>query len=196
MSTDIQVRRCTTLDADALALIGKASFLETFAGVLGGSDIVTHCASAHCAALYGRWLGDAAYQLWIAEIAPGQAPIGFMVVAPADLPVPDSSSKDLEIKRIYILSKFHGGGIGKQFIAEAVRHARERRIERLLLGVYAKNATAIGFYERSGFGKLGTRKFNVGGHDYDDHIMGMSLHNSALPGSVPTFGHERDSKLL
>ena len=175
MSSDIQVRRCTTSDADALALIGKASFLETFAGILDGGDIVNHCARAHCADLYARWLDDAAYQLWIAEIQPGQAPIGFMVVAPADLPLPDSSSQDLEIKRIYILSKFHGGGIGKRFITEAVRHARDRRIARLLLGVYTKNTSAIGFYERAGFGKLGTRKFNVGGHAYDDHIMGMSL---------------------
>jgi ribosomal protein S18 acetylase RimI-like enzyme len=175
LSLDIQVRRCTASDADALALIGKASFLETFAGVLSGTDIVNHCATAHTAELYARWLADTAYQLWIAEVQPGHAPIGFMVVAPADLPLPDCSGKDLEIKRIYIFSKFHGGGIGKRFILEAVRHARERGIERLLLGVYAKNTSAIGFYEASGFGKLGTRKFNVGGHEYDDYIMGMSL---------------------
>jgi ribosomal protein S18 acetylase RimI-like enzyme len=175
LSTDIQVRRCGASDAEALALIGKAGFLETFAGVLGGADIVKHCASAHSAELYASWLADAAYQLWIAEVEPGQAPIGFMVVAPADLPLPDISGKDLEIKRIYILSKFHGGGIGKRLIKEAVRHARERGIGRLLLGVYAKNTSAIGFYERSGFGKLGARKFNVGGNNYDDDIMGMSL---------------------
>jgi hypothetical protein len=34
---------------------------------------------------------------------------------------------------------------------------------RLLLGVYAGNAAAIGFYERVGFGKLGSRQFDVGG---------------------------------
>jgi ribosomal protein S18 acetylase RimI-like enzyme len=50
------------------------------------------------------------------------------------------------------------------------RHAR-----RLLLGVYAGNATAIGFYQHLGFRKLGTRKFTVGGKNYDDDIMGMSL---------------------
>ena len=35
--------------------------------------------------------------------------------------------------------------------------------------------SAIAFYERAGFSKLGTRKFNVGGKDYDDNIMGMPL---------------------
>jgi ribosomal protein S18 acetylase RimI-like enzyme len=175
LSIDIQLRRCTTSDADALALIGQATFLETFAGVLAGRAIIQHCANAHSAELYGAWLDDPAYQLWIAEIAPGQAPIGFMVVAPPELPLPGISGNDLELKRIYILSRFHGGGIGKRFLMEATRHARELQAARLLLGVYAKNAPAIGFYERSGFRILGARKFNVGGQDYDDHIMGMSL---------------------
>lgn len=175
MSHDIKIRRCTRSDADTLALIGKASFLETFAGVLGGGDIVKHCAIAHSAELYGRWLDDEGYQLWLAEIEPGQAPIGFMVVAPADLPLAGVSGNDLEIKRIYILSKFHGDGIGKRLLTEALGHARDRRSERLLLGVYAKNTPAIGFYERCGFGKVGTRKFNVGGREYDDFIMGMVL---------------------
>ena len=175
MPTDIKVRRCTADDAEALALIGQASFLETFAGVLGGADIVSHCARAHTAEVYASWLADAAYQLWIAEVQPGEAPIGFMVVAPADLPLSDISGQDLEIKRIYILSKFHGGGIGKRLIKEAVHHARGHGIERLLLGVYAKNTSAIGFYEGSGFARLGRRKFKVGGRDYDDDIMGMRL---------------------
>jgi ribosomal protein S18 acetylase RimI-like enzyme len=175
LSLEIQLRRCTKSDADSLTLIGQATFLETFAGVLAGRDIIKHCASAHSAELYSTWLDDLEYQLWVAEVEPGQAPIGFMVVAPAQLPLPDISSTDLEIKRIYILSKFHGGGIGKRFLTEATRHARELQAERLLLGVYAKNASAIGFYESSGFRKIGRRKFNVGGQDYDDHIMGKSL---------------------
>jgi ribosomal protein S18 acetylase RimI-like enzyme len=175
LSIDIQLRQCTRSDADVLALVGQATFLETFAGVLAGRAIVTHCANAHSAELYSMWLDDPEYRLWVAEVEPGQAPIGFMVVAPAQLPLPDVSSKDLELKRIYILSKFHGGGIGKRFLTEAVRYVRDRGAERLLLGVYAKNAPAIGFYERCGFRKIGSRKFNVGGQDYDDHIMGMPL---------------------
>jgi ribosomal protein S18 acetylase RimI-like enzyme len=56
-----------------------------------------------------------------------------------------------------------------------VEHARRRNASRLLLGVYAGNAAAIGFYERVGFGKLGSRQFDVGGRSYDDNIMGMPL---------------------
>jgi ribosomal protein S18 acetylase RimI-like enzyme len=182
---DVHVRPCVAGDGAALALVGQATFLETFAGILGGDAIVAHCAGAHSADLYHSWLAGAEYALWLAEASPGNAPVGYMVVAPPQLPLADTSH-DLELKRIYLLSRFHGGGLGRQLVADAVAHARSRGARRLLLGVYAHNHPAIAFYERAGFSKIGTRKFNVGGRDYDDHIMGMSLGaaNSSEPEPV------------
>ncbi|WP_426102476.1 GNAT family N-acetyltransferase [Massilia sp. TSP1-1-2] len=174
MTTDIHIRRCTSADAAALALVGQCTFLDTYADVLPGSAIIAHCSKAHSLELYKEWLANPAFQHWLAEV-PGGAPVGFMVVAPPDLPLPGVSNRDAEIKRVYVLSKFQGGGVGKRFIEEAVRHAAEREANRLLLGVYAHNLAAIGFYERSGFSKVGTRTFHVGGKDFDDFIMGRQL---------------------
>ena len=174
MESTIQLRRCVAGDEAALALIGQATFLETFAGILGGADILAHCASAHGVELYRSWLTNPDYALWLAETDPGSAPVGYMVIAPPQLPLPDTAG-DLELKRIYLLGKFQGGGLGKRFVAEAVAHAQAMRARRLLLGVYSHNASAIAFYERAGFSKLGIRKFNVGGKDYDDNIMGRAI---------------------
>lgn len=174
MTAALQIRRCTSADAPALALIGQCTFLETYADVLPGAAIIAHCAKAHALEQYTAWLADPAYQHWLVE-APGGAPVGFMLVGPPDLPLEGVSAQDLEIKRIYLLSKFQGGGVGKRLVAEAVGHAAERAATRLLLGVYGKNLAAIGFYQRSGFTKVGTRTFNVGGNLYDDFIMGRTL---------------------
>jgi ribosomal protein S18 acetylase RimI-like enzyme len=175
MPPETLIRPCLPGDEHALALVGQATFLETFAGLLAGPDIIAHCASAHAVALYRGWLADPDCQLWLVETQQGRAPVGFMLVAPARLPLPDLSPRDREIKRIYMLGKFQGGGTGKKLVAEALAHARARNAARLLLGVYAGNAAAIGFYERMGFGKLGSRQFDVGGQSYDDNIMGMSV---------------------
>lgn len=175
MTSNIHIRPCNADDADALALIGQATFLETFSGVLAGRDIVAHCKKAHSAEQYRQWLAEPSYGLWLAEVMPGSAPVGFMVVAPAQLPLADLSDRDVELKRIYILSKFQGGGTGSQFIKAALQHAASVRAARLLLGVYANNHVALGFYERHGFKQLGSRMFNVGGQDYDDRIMGRIL---------------------
>lgn len=174
MTIKANIKPCALGDESALALVGQATFLETFAGVLGGRDIISHCARAHAADLYRPWLSNPDYALWLVEIEPGGAPVGYMVVAPAQLPLPDTVG-DLELKRIYLLSKFQGGGLGKRLVSTAVAHSRAACATRLLLGVYAHNHPAIGFYEHLGFNKLGTRKFNVGGQGYDDNIMGMSL---------------------
>lgn len=174
MAVETNLRRCAPGDEAALALLGKATFRETFAGILGGEDIVTHCAKAHAAELYRTWMSDSNYALWLVESSPGNAPVGYMVVAPPQLPLPDTAG-DLELRRIYLLGRFQGGGLGKRLISTAIAHSITAGAKRLLLGVYAHNEAAIGFYERLGFSKLGTRKFNVGGTDYDDNIMGISL---------------------
>lgn len=174
MASEVNIRPCASGDESALALIGQATFLETFAGILAGQGILTHCTQAHAVALYRTWSADPDYSLWLAEAQPGGAPVGYMVIAPPQLPLPDTAG-DLELKRIYLLSKFQGGGLGKRLISTAVTHSSDAGAKRLLLGVYAQNEPAIGFYERLGFNKLGTRKFNVGGQEYDDYIMGLSL---------------------
>jgi len=175
MTTDISLRPCILGDEAALALVGQATFLETFSGILAGKDIIAHCANAHATELYREWLAEPRYAMWLAEVSPGSAPIGYMVVAPPQLPLPDVTDSDLELKRIYLLGKFRGGGIGKRLVAAAVAHAMASGAKRLLLGVYARNDSAIAFYERVGFKKVGTRKFRVGNQDYDDYIMGLSL---------------------
>jgi ribosomal protein S18 acetylase RimI-like enzyme len=174
MATDISIRRARIGDEDALALVGQATFLETFSGVLDGAAIVDHCRAAHSSAQYRQWLEDASYRVWVAEVAPGNAPVGYLVVAPPDLPLADAS-RDLELKRIYLLRRYHGGGTGKRLLAQAVEHARSVGAARLLLGVYAGNEAAIGFYRHQGFGNLTSRKFNVGGRAYDDHVLSLSL---------------------
>lgn len=177
-ASGVHPRRCTVGDEAALALVGQATFLETFAGILGGDDIVNHCAQAHAAGVYRSWLLDPQCALWLAECSPGKAPVGYMVIAPPQLPLRDTRG-DLELKRIYLLGRFRGGGLGKRLVTAAIEHAATTGARRLLLGVYARNEQAIGFYERIGFVKLGTRKFNVGGREYDDHIMGLALDGRA-----------------
>ncbi len=170
----IEITRCQPGDEEALALIGQATFLETFAGLLSGADIIAHCRNQHSAGNYRTWLGDKQYALWLAHVSPGAAPVGFLMVSPPDLPLTDTT-EDLELKRIYLLSKFQGGGLGKRLVSTAIDYAKTTSAKRLLLGVYAENKNAIGFYQHMGFEQLGTRKFNVGGVSYDDNILGKRL---------------------
>jgi len=165
-----RIRSATPQDCNALALVGAATFLETFSGVLDGPAIVAHCQKAHSAEAYARYLADGA-QAWVAEIEPGAAPVGYALAARPDLAA--AGEGDWELKRIYTLSRFHGLGLGAELMARAIAAAAEYR--RLLLGVYARNDRAIAFYRKQGFAPIAERRFDVGGKLYDDLVLARVL---------------------
>jgi ribosomal protein S18 acetylase RimI-like enzyme len=163
------IRRSTAEDAAALALVGAATFLESFAGILNGANILEHCANKHSEASYRAALTAPEAAAWLAEVQ--GAPVGYaLVTPPAELPVPLDPG-DLELKRIYLLSRFHGTGVGLHLMKQARDYARAAGAIRLLLGVYAENTRAIAFYRRQGFVEVGTRTFHIGSGTYSDLIM-------------------------
>ncbi|HEY8572208.1 GNAT family N-acetyltransferase [Phenylobacterium sp.] len=168
------IRSCTPADAAALALVGQATFLQTYADVLPASDILAHCQGEHAEAYYAAKLAEPAYGFWIAELSETGAPIGYAMLCPPDLPVATTEA-DLELKRIYLLHRFHGTGLGAGLMAMAANAARQRGAERLLLGVYGGNTRAMAFYARQGFAPAGERKFKVGANEYDDLVLARAL---------------------
>ena len=166
------IRRAGAEDAEALALVGAATFLETFAPVHTGAEIVAHCREEHSVSAYLRLLG-AESDVWIVETAATGAPIGYAILTAPDLPGGEAS--DLELKRIYLLSSQHGGGAGAELMRLAVARARERGAARLLLSVYSGNPRAIAFYRKQGFDKIGDHRFYVGETGYDDLVLAKPL---------------------
>lgn len=172
---NIAVRAARAGDEAALSLLGGATFLESYAHLLPVTDIIGHVGRQHAAAVYERWLADATCSIWLAEHLPGRAPVGYAVVTPPDLPLPDIGPGDLEIRRIYLLHRFQRGGLGRRLMAEVMAHGRAVTARRLLLGVYSRNESALAFYQRLGFVRAGTRQFRVGANDYFDYILSLDL---------------------
>jgi ribosomal protein S18 acetylase RimI-like enzyme len=172
LNREIALRECAAGDEEALALVGAATFLETFAGLLEGPDILAHCRVQHAAAQYAAWLANPKYKLCLAEL--DRAPVGFAVLSPPDLPVA-VTQKDIELKRIYLLHRFQGGGLGRRLLEWSVSQARALGRKRLLLGVKADNTAALAFYDRVGFVRIGERKFQVGSRLCDDYILSLTL---------------------
>lgn len=172
---EIVVRRAGVEDAAMLALVGAATFLDGFAGVLPGDAMVAHAGRHHVAEVYTRYLEQPEVAAWLAVAANGGAPVGYAMVTPPDLPEGTMESGDLELKRIYALSRFHGSGVAQRMMDTAIAEAKQRGARRLTLGVYAGNARALRFYARNGFGQIGTRQFTVGSLLCDDFVLGRLL---------------------
>jgi diamine N-acetyltransferase len=171
----VAIRPAHAADAEALALVGAATFLETFAGILDGADIVAHCANQHASEVYRSLLARPRARAWLAEAEVGRAPVGYVLLDDSGLVVRDPSPGDMEIKRIYLLRRFQGTGVGRGMMDAAITDARAQGATRLLLGVYSRNTRAITFYEKAGFHLAGERRFKVGGNHYDDVILARDL---------------------
>ena len=170
----VDVRRAGVEDAAMMALVGAATFLDGFAEVLPGEAIVAHAARHHQAAACAAYLARPAVAGWLAVVGLGAA-VGYALMTPPELPEVAVAAGDLELKRIYLLSRFRGAGVAQRMMDAAIDEARVRGAKRLLLGVHDGNARALRFYGRNGFKQVGTRQFQVGAMLCDDFVMAREL---------------------
>jgi len=169
-----RLRRASITDAAALSLVAGASFLEAFAGVLDGADIVAHVATNSSVGAFEHHSADPGCVAVLAECSAGAAPIGYTLLMPPDLPV-DIGQDDIELKRIYTLATHYGAGLGAALMQRAFDDARKLAKRRILLGVYGGNRRAHRFYEKHGFIVVGARRFLVGQTWHDDRIYARAV---------------------
>lgn len=172
--TPILWRHADEEDAAALALLGGATFLASFAHDHPGAALLAHIRDAHGQDYYRAKLAHPDCTVLIGETPLG-APVGYALITPPDLPVATSQGRDLELKRIYLLSGWQGGGNGDAVMDLVIANAMARRADRLLLAVYPQNDRARRFYARHGFDQIGEMTFMVGDVPFRDLIYARAL---------------------
>jgi diamine N-acetyltransferase len=175
LSDTVELRECTPADATALAIIAAATLLEAFAGLVPGDALLAHCQKNHIPSAYISYLEKPETRAWLAEVPPGAAPVGYAMLTAPDFPAGLAQDGDLEIRRIYIFSRFHGGGAGRRMMDLAIASARQQEAKHLLLGVHPGNQRALAFYRKNGFVQVGVRKFQVGTSLVEDPVLSLSL---------------------
>jgi diamine N-acetyltransferase len=124
-------------------------------------------------AFYAGKLADTDTDIIIGETPLG-APVAYAMLCPPDL-TEFARNGDWELKRIYLLGPWQGGGNGKALMNEALAVARERNARRLLLAVYQSNDRGIAFYKRNGFEAIGETVFMVADVPFCDLVFAREL---------------------
>jgi GNAT superfamily N-acetyltransferase len=191
----VTLRHAALADAPALALTGAATFLEAFTWMLPGADIVAHSLKNHTAEAYTHYLADPNTRVTVAVTGPAVgfpdepgSIVGYVLLCTPELPTIDVFPSDIELKRIYLFSRFRSAPVldaagapipnirpAQALMDAAVADARGLGASRLLLGTHATNLRAIGFYHRNGFTQAGTRVFQVGSQQCCDLIFAKPL---------------------
>jgi ribosomal protein S18 acetylase RimI-like enzyme len=154
------IRRATSADAEALSRIGAETFTETFSHLYPPEDLAAFREAAYAVEKSRRDLEDPDKAVWLVEA--GGAVVGHALAGPCDLPHEEVTPACGELKRLYVLKAFQGGGTGSLLLAETLAWLERDGPRRLWIGVWSENFGAQRLYGRLGFEKVGEYHFIVG----------------------------------
>ena len=173
--TPIHWRAAKPGDEQALSLLGQATFLATFAFDHPGGPLIEFLLDLHSAEFYATKLANPDIDIIIGETPLG-APVAYAMLCPPEHPELQQEG-DWELKRIYLLPGWQGGGNGSALMEQALKVAQKRPAARLLLAVYEVNKRAIAFYQRQGFAHIGETVFMVADVPFRDMVYARELNN-------------------
>lgn len=158
--TDERIRRAGVDDAETLSALSAATFSATFAHLYPAADLEAFLKEAYALDRSRAQLADPRIGAWLLETK-GEA-VGYAMAGPCGLPHPEVTPACGELKRIYLLPAWQGGGRGSRLLATALDWLGANTAGALWIGVWSQNLGAQRLYERMGFAKVGEYEFKVG----------------------------------
>jgi ribosomal protein S18 acetylase RimI-like enzyme len=158
-----EIRRAGAADADALAELGTATFVETFGHLYAAEDLAAFLSQSHSPSRYGQLLGDPDIAVWLA-FGTRSPPVGYLVAGPCKLPLAGLEAGAGEIRQLYLRAAVQGQGLGSRLLVTAMDWLAARGRRPLYVGVWSQNVGAQRLYARFNFEKVGEYDFPVGRH--------------------------------
>jgi diamine N-acetyltransferase len=167
----LQIRPFTPQDVPALTSLAKKVFVDTFLPSNRAEDVFGYADSALTEAAFARDLADPLYFTFGCYLESQLVGYIQMLINKNESYV----GTDLELKRFYLLSDFHGRGLADEMMAFCGLKALELGYKSFWLGVWEKNFRAQKFYTRQGFKKVSSHEFVMGSESQTDFIFSKSL---------------------
>lgn len=165
-------RDATPADAQGLAALAVATFLETFGHLYRREDIELFLGASSDPS-YADELADRDHEVRFAEVH-GMT-IGFAKVSSQRLPLDLPGRRVVELRQLYVYKPWHGAGVAAALMEWALGRARARGAQDVILSVFTDNPRGRAFYKRYGFVEVQPYKFMVGNCADDDIICRLTL---------------------
>jgi len=174
----MEVRIATAADAAALSELAAATFPLACPPHTTQEAIADFISKNFTVTCFDGYLADPHRALFVAE--EGEEMIGYAMLIldePSDENVAAviSLRPTCELSKLYVRPGHHGGGISLALVDATIEYARADRREGMWLGVNEENARANAFYEKSGFHRVGVKRFLVGERWEDDFVRERAL---------------------
>jgi ribosomal protein S18 acetylase RimI-like enzyme len=161
-------------DIDALAELGRRSFVVKFGHLYSAANLEAFLADSHSADKVARELADPAMTVAVIE-SDGAIAAFCKVVRASTLPRHSAATAPFELKQLYTDPDLTGRGLGARLMDWALGQAHAAGADELQLSVYADNPQAQRFYARYGLVKIADITFRVGDHVDPEILMAVKL---------------------
>ncbi|PYE19370.1 ribosomal protein S18 acetylase RimI-like enzyme [Williamsia limnetica] len=172
------IRQATRDDAHALAVVAAATFPLACPPQTTAAAKADFIATELSRERFDEYLADPERIIVVADDSDhlsGYTMIVFGEPADPDVAAAITLRPTVELSKCYVLPGAHGGGVAHQLMAQTLTLAQARGGAGVWLGVNELNVRAHRFYEKNGFGKVGGKRFLIGGVYEDDDILERAL---------------------
>ena len=169
----MRITSLTVSDVSILRGIARDTFIETFSEANKAEDMDRYLAKNFSEDQLARELSNPNSFFYVAEVN-GNV-VGYLKLNTAHAQTEPQAADALEIERIYVLSNYHGNGVGQALYHHAMSVAEDRKASYVWLGVWEHNHRALRFYEKNGFTAFGTHIFQLGNDQQTDILMQKSV---------------------
>lgn len=168
------IRPAAPEDAQALADLGRQTFVDTFVAADGfaipypADDLAAFLDASFNAETIATKLKEPGAAWWVAD-SDGEL-LAFANTGPNTLPHPDARASHAELRRLYVSKAAQGLGLGTKLLAVALDWMEAHSDGPLWIGVWSGNHKAQKLYAAYGFAKAGEYQYPVG-RWLDDEII-------------------------
>ncbi|KEQ29362.1 GNAT family acetyltransferase [Pedobacter antarcticus 4BY] len=170
---NIEIKKVTLRDIEALAQIGKQTFSETFSASNTEENMAKYLQEGFSLHKLEAELTDAYSQFYFAVT--GGDVIGYLKLNTGKSQTELKDVNSVEIERIYVVQAYHGKKVGQLLYEKAMQISQEMSAEYVWLGVWEENPRAINFYKKNGFIEFDKHIFKLGDDQQTDIMMRKSL---------------------
>jgi len=156
------IRRAGSGDAQILAHLSRETFTAAFGSNYDPAELAAFVDKTYDPERLRRDLADPGVAFWLLE-ADGTA-VGYAMAGPNSLSHPLATPACGELKRLYLLPGWQGGGRGSRLMETALAWLERDGPRPVWIGVFSENTGALRLYARHGFAKVGEHVFVVGRH--------------------------------
>lgn len=163
------VRRAEPADAARLAALAERTFRAAFGSSNTRENMDVHCANAYGETIQASEIANSGIETFVCD--DGAELVGYAQLRWGTAPPCVLASRPAEVQRIYVDRQWHGKGIARALMSEALAAAVRGDADQVWLGVWENNPRAMAFYRKFGFDRVGHHVFQLGDDPQLDWIL-------------------------